>query len=215
MKLLLIFMGKKALSLYQEPRLVIYDSGIGGESIFKKSKNFFKNTVFFQDQGNFPYGNKDFESLSKIFLSNLKKLSLKENDILVLACNTISCVYLDLLDQLNANYKVLYILEHVIQSVFEDRVVLCTSYTSNFLNKLNIKNLAIDNLACLIEKKDVANILKHLLNIVIHEKNVIYGCTHYPIIENILKKKYLNKNFINPEEKLILDIKKNIGLIKC
>ncbi|WP_342261863.1 hypothetical protein [Alphaproteobacteria bacterium endosymbiont of Tiliacea citrago] len=208
-------MGKKALSLYQEPRLVIYDSGIGGESIFKKSKNFFKNTVFFQDQGNFPYGNKDFESLSKIFLSNLKKLSLKENDILVLACNTISCVYLDLLDQLNANYKVLYILEHVIQSVFEDRVVLCTSYTSNFLNKLNIKNLAIDNLACLIEKKDVANILKHLLNIVIHEKNVIYGCTHYPIIENILKKKYLNKNFINPEEKLILDIKKNIGLIKC
>ena len=75
--------------------VAIIDSGIGGISVLKKliSKYNFGNYIYFADNLNMPYGNKSEKFLTKrikavveLLLTNYKV------DLIIIACNTASCV---------------------------------------------------------------------------------------------------------------------------
>lgn len=194
------------MNLCLGPKTVVYDSGIGGESCYRQCKKVFVNCFYFSDRKNFPYGKKQFKELKAIFLQNLDLLNLKEGDLLILACHTVSCVYLKIKHSLNLAFTVITILESMLE--LSDGMILCTGYTSSYLYELGRENQSLIELAELIEYKKTEKIKSYLKSKNIQQNTLIYGCTHYPIVDNIFKVIYDKKTFINPESMMMRKIER-------
>ncbi|WP_299397844.1 glutamate racemase [uncultured Gelidibacter sp.] len=68
----------------------IFDSGIGGTSIFKEIKTLlpYENTLYLADNFNAPYGNKSKDEILALSIKNTEFLISKGCKIIVVACNT-------------------------------------------------------------------------------------------------------------------------------
>ncbi|MEO8773480.1 MAG: glutamate racemase [Gelidibacter sp.] len=68
----------------------IFDSGIGGTSIFKEIKALLPNehTIYLADSSNAPYGNKSSQEIIDLSIKNTELLITKECKLIVVACNT-------------------------------------------------------------------------------------------------------------------------------
>ena len=68
----------------------IFDSGIGGTSIFKEINALLphENTIYLADSKNAPYGNKSKDEIIALSLKNTELLLEKNCKIIVVACNT-------------------------------------------------------------------------------------------------------------------------------
>lgn len=68
----------------------IFDSGIGGTSIFKEINALLphENTIYLADSKNAPYGNKSKEEIIALSIKNTELLLEKNCKIIVVACNT-------------------------------------------------------------------------------------------------------------------------------
>ncbi|MGV8813996.1 MAG: glutamate racemase [Gelidibacter sp.] len=68
----------------------IFDSGIGGTSIFKEIKALLphEHTVYLADSFNAPYGNKSKEEIIALSIKNTELLIAKDCKLIVVACNT-------------------------------------------------------------------------------------------------------------------------------
>ncbi len=72
----------------------IFDSGVGGLTIFKEiRKNFpYDNIVYLGDTARLPYGTKSKESIIRFCEENVRFLLSKDVKIIVVACNTASAL---------------------------------------------------------------------------------------------------------------------------
>ncbi len=68
----------------------IFDSGIGGTSIFKEINVLLpnENCIYLADSKNAPYGNKSKEDILQLSIKNTEYLLSKGCKIIVVACNT-------------------------------------------------------------------------------------------------------------------------------
>ena len=68
----------------------IFDSGIGGLTVYSKIVEAFKNEniVYLADTKNCPYGTKDLSLVRKITLNNIEYLKNLGAKIIIIACNT-------------------------------------------------------------------------------------------------------------------------------
>ncbi|MGC1631330.1 MAG: glutamate racemase [Gelidibacter sp.] len=68
----------------------IFDSGIGGTSIFKEIKALLphEHTIYLADSFNAPYGNKSKEEIIALSIKNTELLLSKDCKLIVVACNT-------------------------------------------------------------------------------------------------------------------------------
>lgn len=198
-------MEKKGLSLLQERRVIVWDSGVGGKNIFENISSFSRNVFFFQDKVNFPYGSKDISVLKSLFCNSIKLFNLQSDDILVLACHTISCVYLLLQSELGLACKVFCVLDFLLNG--PEGLILCTEFTAIYLNSLNKKALALPDLAVLIENENWGAVKERVEELLISEDVVLYGCTHYPLANQIFFEAFPGKRFYNPETALLADVK--------
>ena len=68
----------------------IFDSGIGGTSIFKELHALlpFENTIYLADSANAPYGSKTETEIIDLSIKNTELLIEKDCKIIVVACNT-------------------------------------------------------------------------------------------------------------------------------
>lgn len=187
----------------------LFDSGIGGTSIWKEVRALLpnENTIYLADSKNAPYGLKPKEEI--IFLSEKNtELLLEQNcKLIVVACNTATT---NAIKELRAKYKVPFIgIEPAIkpaalQSKTQIIGILATKGTLN--SALFHENVAkhpevkiveqighglvqlIENNA--IESAEMNELLKsYLLPMV--EKNIDYlvlGCSHYPYLIPQIKK---------------------------
>nr|WP_321225460.1 glutamate racemase [uncultured Psychroserpens sp.] len=71
-------------------KIGIFDSGIGGTSIFKEINALLphENTIYLADSKNAPYGDKSKEEIISLSIKNTKLLLEKDCKIIVVACNT-------------------------------------------------------------------------------------------------------------------------------
>ena len=198
-------------------KIGILDSGLGGLSILKKLIKVLpnENYLFYEDSINNPYGNKTDDEIFKI-VSNIVDYLLNEKcKIIVIACNTATTACIN---KLRNKYKNTIFVGTVpaikvsFDHDFKNTLLIATPYTikSNSVHEL-IDNFKKDNqniylesgcdLAHLIEVNDEEKIDLRLNKLLIPYKNkidsIVLGCTHYPLIENKIKKILPNCNIID------------------
>lgn len=189
----------------------VFDSGIGGVTVLKEIIKLLPNYhyLYYSDSFNNPYGDKKEEELLIITKNIVQLLIDKGCKIIVIACNTASAICKD---YLRDNFDVPIIaIEPAIKQVFDNNpkgktLVMATKGTIESEKFLKLYNSfsndemiieAFPGLADLIEqdrKEDLKIYLQkklHYNNI----KNVVLGCTHYPLIKNEIKEILGDVNF--------------------
>jgi glutamate racemase len=189
----------------------IFDSGIGGltvvKKIFENLPN--ENIIYFGDTARVPYGSKSNQTVVEYSIQNTKFLLKKNVKMVVVACNTASSVALDVLRN-EFNVPIIGMIEPGSKTALNNTKnnhigVIGTNATinnkaySHRLKKLNNK-IKVYESACplfvpLAEEgwtnhkaaQLIAN--EYLKKFKEHEiDTLILGCTHYPILNDIIQK---------------------------
>ncbi|UGS21454.1 glutamate racemase [Flavobacterium cyclinae] len=205
--------------MIQNNAIGLFDSGIGGTSIWKEVHSLLpnENTIYLADSINAPYGLKTKEEIIALSCKNTELLLELNCKIIIVACNTATT---NAIQELRAKYKVPFIgIEPAIkpaalQSKTQTIGILATKGTLN--SELFHKSVANHpdvkiieqighGLVQLIENGDINSpemeeLLKSYLTPMI-EKNIdflVLGCSHYPYLIPQIKK-------IIPEHVQIID----------
>jgi glutamate racemase len=187
----------------------IFDSGIGGTSIWKEIHKLLPNedTIYLADSKNAPYGQKSKEEIIALSFKNTELLLEKNCKIIVVACNTATT---NAIKELRDKYKVRFIgIEPAIKpaainSQTQKIGILATKGTLNselfHTNIVKYQDIEIIEqiglgLVDLIENgkmnsPEMKTLLENYL-IPMVEKNIDYlvlGCSHYPYLIPQIKK---------------------------
>ena len=197
----------------------IFDSGIGGTSIWKAIHQLLPNekTIYLADSKNAPYGQKSKKEIIELSMKNTDFLLEMKCKLIVVACNTATT---NAIEELRAKYNVPFIgIEPAIKpAVTHSKTqiigILATQGTLNseLFNKTTEKyqdtkiiEQVGHGLVQLIENGEInspemTKLLQSYLNPMI-EANIDYlvlGCSHYPYLIPQIKK-------ILPEQIQIID----------
>lgn len=206
----------------------VFDSGLGGLTVLSELIKYKKANYFYLgDSKRAPYGNRDKDEIIGFSYEIVDFLEQYDIDQYVIACNTISTIGVDKLEQ-KYQKKFYPITKFGIENACKfdgDFLVLGTKATmrSHFyknnieaINKCHVDEVAAIKLVDLIEKGQTSgveldNYLSEYLSLA-NEKNIpniLLACTHYPLIESEIKKNLTYPaNIINPAS----DIGKKIGI---
>lgn len=193
-------------------KIGVLDSGIGGLTILKKLIDNNKNHeyIYFGDTLNMPYGEKTREELIDCGNKIIKFLESKNVDVIIIACGTLS----NNINYLKSNKKLISLLPLLNNKLdsYKEVSIMATPlsiktniYKEYIHTKLNL--VACYGLAEAIEhnNKDLDVLLKkYITNI--NSDCLLLGCTHYPIVKNIIKK-YYNGDIIGLEDFISNEIK--------
>ncbi|WP_372770221.1 glutamate racemase [Lutibacter sp.] len=188
----------------------IFDSGIGGTSIWKEVVKLVpnENTIYLADSKNAPYGEKSSEEIIALSIKNTELLISKGCKLIIIACNTATT---NAIDYLRENYSVPFIgIEPAIKpaallSKTGAIGILATKGTlsSKLFEKTTKEYSKIittieqdgEGLVPLIEEGKLnspeltellSTYLKPMLNFNID--HLVLGCTHYPYLIPQIKK---------------------------
>jgi len=215
-------------------KIGIFDSGIGGFTILNSLLKTRKDVEVFYlaDTKRIPFGNKNFKEIRFISKEICSFFEDKDLDALLIACNTTNACALDILennlkipcfDLINSASE---IVSKQIIGVLATQTTVQSSYYKKALNSKN-ENLKIFEQECPEfvpeiekEKLDFSKLnylsdlyLRPLLNKNIEE--LILGCSHYPLIYNLLRKKIdSNIKIIDPSEALIKKFNESFSMTK-
>ena len=211
-------------------KIGIFDSGIGGATVFKEIIKKLPNMsyIYYSDSKNNPYGDKTKKEIEKICEDIVEKLIKEKCTSIVIACNTASAIAVEHLRNTYSNIDITAI-EPAYKMVHdfnynEETLVMATKGTieSEKFNKLLHKydNHKTELIACiglaeLIENSEEDNINKYLeQNLAKYKfkvKNVVLGCTHYPLIQenikNVLESDEYKIKFFDGSERLAKHLK--------
>jgi len=182
----------------------IFDSGIGGTSIFKEIHALLpkENCIYLADSKNAPYGNKSKEEILRLSIKNTEYLLNKGCKIIVVACNTATT---NAISYLRANYSVPFIgIEPAIKPAALNTQskavgILATKGTLSsqlfhkttdlYANDIKVIEQVGDGIVPLIETGQLeSDEMKALLKIYLkpmlreHIDYLVLGCTHYPYL---------------------------------
>lgn len=210
-----------------EENIGIFDSGIGGVTVFKEILKILpnENYIYYSDSKNNPYGGKDGEKIKSISDDIVKFLIEKGSKAIVIACNTASAKAADFLRNKYSNIPIIAI-EPAYKMVYDfayndPTLVMATVGTiksdkfqklyNNYNNNKTIL-LPCNGLAELIENEEENKIWKYLeKNVAQYKgmvKNVVLGCTHYPLIKNQIRETLGDVRFFDGSESLANHLKK-------
>ena len=215
-------------------RVGIFDSGIGGFTILNsllKTRNDVE-VFYLADMKRNPYGNKNSQQIRSIAKDICSWFEDKNLDALLIACNTTNSCALDILEKY---LKVPYfdLINSVSEFISKDNIgVIATPTTvrsSYYLKVINLKkeNLKIYQQECpdlvpeieksILDFTKLNLLVDSYLNPLLKEniQELILGCTHYPLIYDVLRKKVgPNIKIIDPSEALIKKFNKYFSIPK-
>jgi glutamate racemase len=186
----------------------IFDSGVGGTSIWKEIHNLLpnENTFYLADSKNAPYGSKGKDAIIELCIKNTEYLLNKNCKIIVVACNTATT---NAIDYLREHYNIPFIgIEPAIKpAALQTKTnaigILATHGTLSsalfsktagmFSKNINIVEQVGEGIVDLIETGKLHSPeMKSLLEIYLIpmlKANIDYlvlGCTHYPYLMPLL-----------------------------
>lgn len=186
----------------------MFDSGIGGMTVFKEVKQELENEkiVYLGDNLNFPYGAKSKEKIQELTKKGLEFCYQKGAKILVIACGTATSQALDTVKDMMP-VPVIGIIEPTIEYIKSKKEikkigVIATAGTirskgwEKALNEaipgLEIKTNGCPLLAPLAEegwiKNEMARLtIREYLKDMHDVDALILGCTHYPLFEELIR----------------------------
>jgi len=182
----------------------IFDSGVGGLSIWHEIVNLLpnENTIYFADSKNAPYGQKAQEKIIEFSIKNTELLLERGCKLIVVACNTATT---NAIKYLRTNYDVPFIgiepaikpaalqTKNNIVGILATQGTLSSELFNNtsqkFSEGITIIEQIGEGLVPLIEegKRDSVE-MKNLLQLYLKpmiERNIDYlvlGCSHYPFL---------------------------------
>ncbi len=193
----------------------IFDSGIGGLSIFEEIKKLLpqESVIYFADQKNNPYGGKTSEEIKKITTKIVEFLIAENVKLIVVACNTAT---VHSLSYLRGKFDIPIVgVVPVVKTlalttktgnvaVFSTPSTAKSRYLKQLINKFarscKVYVIGDSKLEHLVEKGEIngrqveKDLAKVLLPLVDKQVDCIaLGCTHYPFLrpemEKVLKGK--------------------------
>ena len=199
----------------------VFDSGLGGLTTVKELARLLPNEdiVYFGDTGRVPYGTKSEKTLIKYVRQDINFLKSKNVKAVIAACGTASSVAIEPLRR-EFDIPLIGVLTPVCKKAVEitknNRVgILGTPATINSgsynrgIRNLD-KNIAVFEKACplfvpLVENGYIDHevtyiIAKEYIEPLINDEvdTLILGCTHYPLLTDVIRKITDNKiNIIN------------------
>ncbi|MDP3918104.1 MAG: glutamate racemase [Candidatus Woesebacteria bacterium] len=98
----------------------IFDSGLGGLTVVKEVKKLLSNSsiVYLGDTARVPYGTRSPETIRKFAKEDVNFLMNKKVDLIVVACNTVSSLALDIVKK-HSNVPVFGVVEPAIKKALE------------------------------------------------------------------------------------------------
>ena len=188
----------------------IFDSGIGGTSIWKEIKTLLPNedTIYLSDSKNAPYGQKTKDAIIDLSIKNTEFLLNQNCKTIVVACNTATT---NAISYLRENYNVPFIgIEPAIKpaSLKTKSNVIGILATKGTLNsalfektsslidsKIKIIEQVGEGLVALIEdgkidSEEMDLLLTKYITPMLNNKVdcLVLGCTHYPYLISKIKK---------------------------
>ena len=187
----------------------LFDSGIGGTSIWKEINNLLPNEscIYLADSKNAPYGQKSKEEIVELCFKNTELLLEQNCKLIVVACNTATT---NAIAELRAKFTVPFIgIEPAIKpaavnSVTQTIGILATKGTLNSalfhenaakFSEVKIIEQVGYGLVQLIEDGQLESVeIKNLLHLYLQpmiDANIDYlvlGCSHYPYLIPAIKK---------------------------
>lgn len=188
----------------------ICDSGIGGLTVAKEIIESLpnENIIYLGDTARVPYGVRDKETITKFAFDLVKFLIDKKVKAIVVACNTISATCLPELQSLSpipvigvikpTVGEVVNNLKTKIIGVIGTRATVNSNRYENEIKKLNHKIMVFSQACPLLVPLAEEGFINHKATKIITQeyleyfkgKNIdslILGCTHYPILRNIIQ----------------------------
>lgn len=201
--------------------IIVFDSGIGGFSIYRPLKLALPHDPIFYsaDSANFPYGNKTPDFLRKRLTAVAKEFAPLTPRAVVIACNTATVNALDIF-RTELNCPVIGV-EPVIKPLakYVSSLALMTSssahssQTKMLLDKYgkHVNIFTPSGLAEAIEYNDVTQVKKSLSQIarIIKRKQIEavgLSCTHYPLILPELRRRFPDITFIDPSSAVVKQV---------
>ena len=196
--------------------IAIFDSGIGGITVLKEILKVLPNEkyIYYSDSKNNPYGDKSDRKINEL-CENIVNAFIKQNcKAIVIACNTASAKSAQYLREKYTNIPFIAI-EPAYKMVYdyaysEPTLVMATRGTIES-EKFNLLYHKYDNhktillpcigLADIVEEGNREKIKKylkeHLESYRGKVKNVVLGCTHYPLIQDEIQEVLGEVTFFN------------------
>ena len=188
----------------------IFDSGVGGLTVFDAIKRSLpsQDIIYFGDTARVPYGSKSQNIIIQYSLQNTNFLIQQNIKLLIVACNTSSAYALDELKkhfdipiigvinsgakravEVTKNKKIGIIgTEGTIKSgAYEKVIKKLNEYCKTFSKStpLLVPFVEEDWIEHSATKEVLKEYLKNLINYDID--TLILGCTHYPVLKNVIK----------------------------
>ncbi|TPV35823.1 glutamate racemase [Paucihalobacter ruber] len=193
----------------QSQPIGIFDSGVGGTSVFKEIHQLLPNEsiIYLADSFNAPYGNKSAEEIKNLSEKNTRFLISMNCKLIVVACNTATT---NAIGYLRSNFNLPFIgIEPAIkpaalQSKTGSIGILATKgtlasdlfhkTTNLYSNNIKVVEQTGTGIVELIESgklysEDMRNLLKTYLQpmILANIDHLVLGCTHYPYLIPLFK----------------------------
>jgi len=204
-------------------KIGIFDSGIGGFTILRSLLETRKDVevYYLADTKRIPYGNKDIKQIRSIAKEICNWFKDKNLDALLIACNTTNACALDILENsleipcYDLIHSVSEIVTKTYIGVLATRATIKSSYYKRIIEakRADVKVIqqACPEFVSEIERTNQDfNKLNYLSDLYINpllKKNIeeiILGCSHYPLIYNVLKNKiHSNIRIIDPSVALV------------
>lgn len=207
-----------------------FDSGLGGLTSVPVLKKALPNekVLYFGDTARTPYGSKSPETVRKFSAQIVDYLISKNVKLIVIACNTVTAMALDMLRDLHPDIPILGVIEPTARKVVQKgvknvgiigtKVTIESNVYANQIRELD-DSIVTHSLSCpafvpLIEEGIINN---EIMNLTIQYymddfikdnniENLILGCTHYPLIAKNIKRLYPNMNLFNSSAEVIDDV---------
>ena len=189
----------------------VFDSGLGGLTVVRALKKLLPNEsiIYFGDTARLPYGVKSNDLVKQYSIQITKFLIQKDAKIIIIACNTATATALNILKSKFSSIPIIGVIEPgVEQAILKTNnknigVIGTIATISSDAYKKSIKKIdsEIDVIskACPLfvpfveegwtDGAAISEITEHYLSI--FKNNVdtlILGCTHYPLLKNIISK---------------------------
>lgn len=202
--------------MYNHGKIGVFDSGIGGLTVLKEIIKILpkEDYIYYSDSLNNPYGDKSQEEIMQICQKIVQYLLNKNCKAIVIACNTASA---KAATYLREKYKKIPIIaiepayKMVHDYAYKDCTLVMATKGTIESEKFSLLYKKYDNnktyllscvgLADIIEEENKEKIEKYLKeNIGIYKgkiKNVVLGCTHYPLIQKEIAEVLGDVKFFN------------------
>ena len=204
--------------------IALFDSGIGGLSVLKSVQEEFKyeNIVYLADTLNCPYGIKTKEEVKQITLNNINYLKSLGAKAIVIACNTATSTVIKEIEE--SDGFLIGVIEPTAAYAYDisetkNIALFATALTVNskiyesYLKDAKVLSENCSDFVSLIENgqldtKEMYDAIKNHLKMVDGVDTLILGCTHFPFIEEQIKKFTNIKNFVGSGAPTTIILKK-------